>query len=716
MRGMKLRHKIPLALVISAILTALSLGTSSYMAASKRLRDAAENKLIALANARETTVKGYLESLAGDVILTGNTRSMRDSVVALVNGWRIEAERTGDAPGALRKRYVDDNPNPAGEKSKFIIESGGKMYDTAHARLQPWMADLAQRRGLADVLVISPDNLIVFSEAKGTDFATEIKSGPLLDLMEEFRSRPQPEVSRFVDFTPYAADGNIPSAFLASPVVQALSDGSKKLLGGLVFRFRADGLNRIMQSSEGMGESGDTFLVGPGGRYRSTPRFAKEPAELQSYLGTGGKPLSAQMSPNGVIDALNIRGARVLAAVNSLRFNQAEWFVIAEATVEEVLAPVDAMRLEMAMIGTLLVVVLSLGGVVFSRGITRPLSRMCAAMKRLADGDRAIEVPARDHADEIGEMAEAMQVFKEALIQADALHAEQERAQAAREQRSRRLEHLTKGFDERVGSIVRVVATAAGSLETTASSMSQGADRTLYQATEVAGAAEQTASNVNTVAAATDQLRASIGEIGRHINVSSRITDAAVSAAAQAAETMRRLIESRTRIGEVIKLIHDVASQTNLLALNATIEAARAGEAGKGFAVVAGEVKRLASQTAKATEEISTQINGMQTATDSAATAISEVVRVIGDMGEISNTIGHAIEEQESATSEIACNAQQAAQATSSVTSIINDVAKSADATKSAASHVLDSSHDLSREAKRLTSEIEQLLAEIQAA
>ena len=422
-KGMKLRYKIPLALMVSAVLTALSLGTSVYIAASDRLRDAAENKLVALADAREASVRDYLDNLASDVILTADTRSLKDSVVALAYGWRVEAERSGDAGAALRKRYVDENPFPAAERDRYAILNTGTVYDTAHARLQGWMADLARRRGLADVLLVSPENAVIYSAAKGADFATAEGSGVLAALVEAFRTPARSGAVRVVDFGVYAADPAAASAFFASPVVQAMPDGHEQLLAVLVFRLHPDGLNRIMQSERGMGATGDTYLVGDDGRLRSTPRFWSGPSVLQ--------PARLITTGTGLAEATNSHGERVMVATRTLEFQDLHWQVVAKAAVAEVLAPVESMRADMMMIGCLLVLLLSFGGALFARSVTRPLSAMSETMQRFAAGERAIEVPALDRGDEVGAMAEAMQVFKEALVRSDALSAEQERLREA---------------------------------------------------------------------------------------------------------------------------------------------------------------------------------------------------------------------------------------------------------------------------------------------
>ncbi|GLR77454.1 hypothetical protein GCM10007856_01220 [Azospirillum oryzae] len=670
---------------------------------------------MALADARAHSVQSYIEGLEGDIVLTANTRSMRDAVMALHDGWRTESQR-GDPAASLRKRYIDDNPYPADERYRLEKPDGITIYDMAHLRLHSWMTDLMHRRKLADVLVVMLDGRIVYSTAKGSDFGATVTSGPLHVLLEDIKLDTRLGTTRVADFSAYAPAGGVPSAFLATPVVLQQADGGVQALATLVFRLQSDGLDRIMRAKDGMGDTGDTFLLGDDGLMRSTPRFSTEAATLKRYEGGAKETISASRDRTGIVEARNVGATgQALIAYRPLIHPTLTWMVLAEAAVEEVLTPVRIMRNQMVVAGAGMVLLVCLGGIAFARGITRPLSALCEAMQRLAAGDRQLPVPARDRGDEIGRMADAMQVFKDALIEADALHTEQERARELVGERTRQLEQLTDSFDKRIGSIVHAVAGAADGLETSAKSMSTDADKTLNIATEVATAAEQTAANVGTVAIAAEQLRASINDIGHHIGESGRITRAAISAASQAGDTMEAVVDTAKRIGAVVQLIHEIAAQTNLLALNATIEAARAGETGKGFAVVANEVKHLAAQTAKATDEIRGQIGTMQSVTDGAAVAIGQIVSVIEDMGRISGIVAEAVEEQGTATKDIAANANQAAKATQSVNCVIEGVACSAETTKTVANEVLASSQNLTRQARYLREEIEQFLSSVRA-
>ena len=351
-----------------------------------------------------------------------------------------------------------------------------------------------------------------------------------------------------------------------------------------------------------------------------------------------------------------------------------------------------------------------------ARSIVTPLSAMTGAMTELSKGNKTIDIPARERTDEIGAMAQAMEIFKENTLKMDKLQAEQE-AQKLKAEADRKaaLHHMADTFEESVGKVVQTVTSAATELQAASSQMAGTAHETSAQATTVASAAQQASANVETVAAATEELAASISEIAKQVERSQAVASRAEEEAENTTNQVRALSDNVGRIGEVVVLINDIAAQTNLLALNATIEAARAGDAGKGFAVVANEVKNLANQTAKATDEIASQIKAVQEGTGNAVKAIDTISKVISEMGEISASVASAVQEQTAATGEIARNVEQAAAGTSEVSSNIDSVEQAARETGHAAEQISESATDLSKQAEVLRGEVSRFLHQVRA-
>ncbi|SDS73919.1 methyl-accepting chemotaxis sensory transducer with Cache sensor [Bradyrhizobium canariense] len=365
-------------------------------------------------------------------------------------------------------------------------------------------------------------------------------------------------------------------------------------------------------------------------------------------------------------------------------------------------------------VALLLVVGMSL---LLGRSIVGPITGMTAAMRKIAAGETATVIPAQERRDEVGAMAQSVQVFKDNMIEAVRLRGEQdELKKKAETEKHGLLGKMADDFEHSVRGSLDALAGAAVELRTTSNSMSTTAGEASQQATTVAAVAEQASANVQTVAAATEELSSSVSEIGRQVAQSTRIAGQAVEEANRTNLTVQGLSAAAQKIGDVVKLINDIASQTNLLALNATIEAARAGEAGKGFAVVASEVKSLASQTAKATEDISAQVAAMQGATTDAVQAIENIGGTIGAINEITTAIASAVEEQGSATKEIARNVQEAAQGTSMVSGNIGSVTRAAGETGTAAGRVLASAEELNEQAAMLRSKVDGFLVNIRAA
>ncbi len=381
----------------------------------------------------------------------------------------------------------------------------------------------------------------------------------------------------------------------------------------------------------------------------------------------------------------------------------------------------DAFFKERLTISAVVLLIAMIAGVLVSRRIGQgmisgPIVKMTQAMNDLAQGNTAIAVPGLGNRDEIGEMAKAVEIFRANRQEADRLAEEAEAANAARDARAQAIDAMIARFQNTIEEVLQALGSATGQLESTAHGLATTAENASERSSAVAAATEGASSNVQTVATAAEELSAAIQEISRQVSQSSDLSSTAQQEMTRAKDTMDHLAAASSRIGDVVNLITDIASQTNLLALNATIEAARAGEMGKGFAVVAGEVKNLANQTAKATEEIQSQIGAVQTTVQEAVVAISGIAQHMDKIGEISAAIASAVEEQSAATGEIARNVQQAAAGTQEVANGIAGVSQAAGETGEASTQVLQSARTLSHQTTVLRDEIGRFLADVRAA
>jgi methyl-accepting chemotaxis protein len=362
---------------------------------------------------------------------------------------------------------------------------------------------------------------------------------------------------------------------------------------------------------------------------------------------------------------------------------------------------------------TALVILLS---ILIAHNTTRPIVATTLEMRRLADGDVSIDIQGRDRLDEVGHMANAVQVFKENMIRNRQMESEAKAQQEKELARARRREELTAEFDKVITGLLLKVSSTATQVNHASDGLHAAAEQTSRQSAAVSAASEQASANVQTVASAAEELGASTQEISRRVQETMEIAHEAVGEINQTNATMNGLSTSAQKIGEIVNLINDIAAQTNLLALNATIEAARAGDAGKGFAVVAGEVKNLANQTAKATDEIGNQVAEMQTSAGNALEATHRVATIIGRVDEVVASIASAAEEQNAATHEIARNVQQASQGTREVTESIGDVSQASVATGKLAEEMTSVAGELQGEAETLKGRVEKFLADVRAA
>ncbi len=421
------------------------------------------------------------------------------------------------------------------------------------------------------------------------------------------------------------------------------------------------------------------------------------------------------------------------------------WTEASEASVSEALTNVDDTVLSFIVIALFALVISTIVTFMTIRMITKPVVGITEVMAKLAEGDHTVEIIAQDQKNEIGEMARAVQVFKDSALERLRLEGEaakaaeerqeQERAErkreaereekerareqaeiAAKEERAQKIADLISGFEGRVQDMLATVIGAAKELQSTATSMTSTAETSRELSEAVAMASGEASTNVQTVASAAEELTTSINEISRQVQQANNVSEDAVNEATNSSSSVAKLADTAKRISEVVNMISDIAGQTNLLALNATIEAARAGDAGKGFAVVASEVKSLATQTAKATEEIGSQISDMQLATEEAVSAIGNIDNVINTIRESTVSISSAIEEQSAATNEISRNVQEASNGTMQVSSKIGEVSDKTSDTGAAASQVLSASAKMEELSNSLKSDIEDFLKQVRAA
>ncbi|HEY9163229.1 MAG TPA: methyl-accepting chemotaxis protein [Magnetovibrio sp.] len=709
--NLKISTKLPIVIVSLAL---IALGVTAFYAmnsSEKALEAAQSSKLEAVQEARISNLTNYLGSIREDVSTLAQNHMVIDAIKDLEDSFA----EFGPAKMQIAQRlYIENNANPAGEKHKLDYAFDGSTYSEMHKKYHPWFRKIMEVRGYYDVFLVNEDGDVVYSVYKEADYATNLLTGKWKDsdLAKVFRmaqDNQNKDYVAFTDFAPYAPSAGVPASFIGVPVFEDAGN----FHGALIFQMPVERINQIMQNKAGLGETGESFLVGRDKLMRSESTFTDGDDILKTTVDSEAVAKSFA-NEDGTMAATDYRGIEVLTAYGPIEFNGVTWAVIAKLDMEEVDIPVIEMRNGMLLEAGIMALVIAAVGIFFARSITNPISNMTTVMGVLANGDLTAVVPSTDRHDEIGEMAAAVEVFKANGIRNKEMEAEAEaqKIQTEKEKRQVMLK-MADDFEASVGGVVNAVSSASTEMQSSAQALSATAEQTSQQSAAVAAASEEASTNVQTVASASEELSSSISEISRQVAQSTQIAGAAVAEVEGANEKVQGLADAAKKIGEVVALITDIADQTNLLALNATIEAARAGEAGKGFAVVASEVKNLANATAKATEEISAQIGGIQGATQDAVTAINSIGSTIAQMSEIASTIAAAVEEQGAATQEIARNVEQAAAGTNEVSSNITGVNQAAADTGHSAGELLSAATELSQQSEMLRSEVNTFLDNI---
>ncbi|MBN9670942.1 HAMP domain-containing protein [Labrenzia aggregata] len=700
-------------MIVITVAACTAVGFIGYMSGRDGLQKAGKAELAMVIAARSALLKSKLR--AAEVETINLASSVGEPLSNLTNATQNLSSEKDEIFSFFQ------SPQSAEERAKLTGEKQKTMYAWRHAEAHQGFYNVWKNGGYADLYLIGPDGLVLYSVTKGNEFLQRIGEGDSVDgtgFEATFRSALKLEEGQVVSsvFEPFGPAGEEGSLFLASPVY-INSFGSVSLGGVAMIRLGSSFLNQVAASRENLGDTGQVYMIDGDGRLLTDLPLSDAPTALVAH--TGAKPaLAAAEGAETAEIVTGEDGVADLMVARPFKFLGHNWAIVAEKSVEETLAAVTNMRNQMFLWSLATIAVAAVIALVFSRSITGPLSTMVGALNAIAAGDLATSIKAASRKDEIGDIGRAVLQIRQNAAEDNERRAAEE-ADAARhqaEQRKEMLSSLAGEFEATVGTVVDKVAHSAASLRESAEKMRSMTDTAGETSVNAAAMSETTLAEVESIAAASDQLSSSIQEISTLIERSSEVASAATKRAESTNQTVKSLAEAANRIGEVVTLISDIADQTNLLALNATIEAARAGEAGKGFAVVASEVKELASQTGKATGEIQQQIDAIRGATDEAVDAIGDIQKTIDEITKSVSEVSAAVTEQSYATQGIAENTQRAAGGTSKVTEDIRNVSSLSSDANSAAQDFSDQAANMATDAEHLDREMRGFLDQIRSA
>ncbi|MEZ5691271.1 MAG: methyl-accepting chemotaxis protein [Rickettsiales bacterium] len=709
--NLKISHKIIGLAVSAAFLTGvLIIGMSTYETSEAMLKQS-EKKLEAVTAARKEALAGYLSSIEEDINILSSNSTVISSLADFKSAWDdlfFDQEKT------LKRLYIAENPNELGQKDKLDFAKDGSSYSYTHSKYHPWLRSFLQRRGYYDIFLIDDKGNVVYSVFKESDFAANVKSKELRDtdlFVIYQKTLNNPNKVSFVDFRPYSPSAGAPAAFIG----KAITDMNGKFLGSLVFQMPIERINSIMKNSVGMGESGETYIIGSDFYMRSDSRFSQESTMLKTKVETETVK-AALAGGDGVSHIKDYRGVPVFSAYLPMEYLGTKLAIIGEMDEAEVMSPLYSLIKTQILLSAIVLILIIAAAIFVARGITVPFNLLLKKIDLLQNGNADFDVEYKERSDELGDLARALEMFRENYKQNIKLVEEQKNVEleAAEDRKRTRLE-LADNFESSVKNVVDMVASAATEMEATSKSVSGIVESNKSKLQTLSSKIEGTSSNIQTVSSATSELSSAINEISSQIAKATSVTTNTVDDAKKADSTAQGLSEASIKIGDVVAIINSIASQINLLALNATIEAARAGDAGKGFAVVASEVKSLAGQTTKATEEISEYISAIQDSASQTVNAIKNIGEKIYDINTIASAVAAAVEEQGVATKEITRNLQQAADNSDDVHKNSELVSQSSNETGVAAVQMTAASSELSKQAEILRGEVNKFLDNVRA-
>lgn len=563
LNDMRISRKLPIIIVVCAILSAFVIAVLSYVEAKHAVVDGQKSKLMALKETRKNQLGDYLSSIEEDLVAVASNPYTFEALRAFENGWD-ELGFQGNQSKILRDLYITSNPHKAGEKEKLDYAKDQSLYSKAHASYHPWFRSFLYAREYYDIFLIDPQGNLVYSVFKEADYATNLNTGEWkdTDLAHSFRAARDSGVEGekfFFDFKSYAPSADAPASFISTPI----NAKNGKLQGVLIFQMPIGRINSIMQSAAGMGETGETYLVGEDFLMRSDSRFSEESTILKTKV-EGETTKAGLKGESGVEIVKDYRGIHVVSAYTPMEFLGTKWVVLAEIDEAEMLAPVVAMRNDELLTMIIIAFVIVGVGIYFARMITGPISTITGVMEILASGDTSVDVPERNRKDEIGDMAQALAVFKDNRIEADRLAEEQKLEQQQQIERGKNIESITNSFEQTVSDLINGLAAASTELDATSHSMSGIAEQTTDRSSAMSVASGSTAQNIQTVAAASEELSASIRELSEQVQNTSKAANTATEEISRNTQTsaanMQELDGNVASVNEAAQSTGDAAN------------------------------------------------------------------------------------------------------------------------------------------------------------